>query len=534
MSLVDFWPAWGCCCFALVLCSAWLYLSHIRNPLLRLPGPSSHNLFGYAKDFWTSDPTELHEEWVQVYGRTMSYRVLSDICLYTVDLKALSHIISHDSAYQKPYKVRTFIAEMLGTGILLSEGERHRQQKRIVNPAFGPVQIRSFHGLFLDKALQLRDVLSALVSRDTGSASVDMYTWMHRFALDVICKAAFGCDISTLDVKQERNSLCDAFRLVSQSVTRLSLFPMLRFFFPVLRIFPDEQTRRFRVARKTMREFAMQAIQRKRAIMPQSPDRKQLRRRTGDILSLLVEANAGTYLLEEQRISDETMIDECCTFLVAGHETTTTTLSWLFFEIAAHPDVQNKLRDEILSVGTDRPSLDELASLHYLDCVVRETIRLHPSIPSSLRVAVEDDSIPLGSPVSVREEIIDRVSVCKGTPIVIPILAVNRDKASWGEDAFEFKPTRWDNLPDAVVGIPGIWGHSLTFMGGQHACIGYRFALNEIKAVVFVLMRAFAFSLAVPSEDIGASATLLTRPMRVSDPDGGPQLPVLIKPLSLD
>ncbi|KAI0759702.1 cytochrome P450 [Trametes elegans] len=537
MSLTDVLPGFGPLLGVLfVLYFGWLYLKYSRNPLLRLPGPPENGLWGYARSFWTTDPTELHEEWVRLYGRTMSYRVVADVCLYTTDTKALAQILSHDNVYQKPHKVRTFIAEMLGTGILLSEGTSTSHTRETGNPAFGPVQIREFNSLFLDKASQLRDILASMVFRNAGIAPVDMYTWMHRLTLDVIGEAAFGCNLGTLDLDQKPNELCDAFRLVSHSVTRMSLLPMLRFFFPVLRIFPDEQTRRFRRARKTMRRFATKVIAQKRKEMGELLERlggKQGRRRKGNFLSLLVEANMSSDLLEGQRLSDETMVDgtPCRVFfLVAGHETTSATLAWIFYEIGRYPVVQEKLRSELFTIPSERPTMDELASLHYLDCVIREAIRLHPSIPSSLRVAVEDDSVTLGTPVVARDQTTCRLFVCKGTPIVIPILAINRDKSLWGEDAFEFRPERWDALPDAVLGIPGIWGHNLTFMGGQHACLGYRFALNEIKAVMFTLLRAFHFELAVAPNEIGASPTLLSRPIHRSDTEHGPQLPMLVSP----
>ncbi|KAI9068161.1 cytochrome P450, partial [Trametes sanguinea] len=144
-------------------------------------------------------------------------------------------------------------------------------------------------------------------------------------------------------------------------------------------------------------------------------------------------------------------------------------------------------------------------------------------------LTVQDDMLPLGEPVYINGEAHDRIWVPKGTPLVVPILAINRDKALWGEDAFEFRPDRWDALPEAVSNIPGIWAHNLTFMGGQHACLGFRFSLNQIKVAMFTLLRAFEFELAVPAEDIGKSPTLLARPMRISDPEAGPQVPMLVR-----
>ena len=118
MSLITL-PPLICAVLAAVLFKLWRAVVRVQyNSLRHLPGPESPSvLFGFAWQFWSADPTELHEEWVRLYGRTMSYRILSDICLFTMDTKALAHILTHDATYQKPYAVRTFIAEMLGTGM---------------------------------------------------------------------------------------------------------------------------------------------------------------------------------------------------------------------------------------------------------------------------------------------------------------------------------------------------------------------------------------------------------------------------------
>ncbi|CDO75067.1 hypothetical protein BN946_scf184605.g8 [Trametes cinnabarina] len=484
-----------------VLWHVWASCSHLlRNPLRVLPGPASPSRFlGYAWQFWTTDPTELHEDWVSRYGRTLQYRILSYRCLFTMDTKALGHILIRDDVYQKPPPVRSFVAQMLGNG------EHHRRQ--------------------------LRDIFALEVTRSGGVAQIDFYEWVNRLTLDVIGEAAFSYNMGTLDIDRKPNELCDAFRMVSQSVTRMSWYPMLRFFFPILRTLPEEQSRRFTRARKVMAEFAGQLIDDKRRELADegSLDTKRRRHKHGDFLTLVVEANMGATIPPSQQLSDETIIDECTTFLPAGHDTTAITLAWFTYNLARYPDVQEKLRKELFTIGTDTPTIEQLSSLRYLDNVLREVVRLHPSIPSSLRMSMVDDMLPLSEPVYIDGVAHDRIWVPKGTPIVIPILAINRDKALWGEDAFEFRPDRWDALPEAVSSIPGVWANNLTFMGGQHACLGFRFSLNQIKVAIFTLLRAFEFEFAVPVEDIGKSSTFLVRPMRLSAPEAGPQLPLLVR-----
>lgn len=89
---------------------------------------------------------------------------------------------------------------------------------------------------------------------------------------------------------------------------------------------------------------------------------------------------------------------EVPTFLVAGHETTSTATMWALYALSQLPAVQQKLRDELLSVPTDTPSMDELNALPYLDAVTRETLRVHAAVPNTIRVAMKDDVIPVSEP----------------------------------------------------------------------------------------------------------------------------------------
>lgn len=93
-----------------------------------------------------------------------------------------------------------------------------------------------------------------------------------------------------------------------------------------------------------------------------------------------------------------------------------------------------------------------------------------------------------------------------------------------------FRPERWASIPEAAHKIPGIWGNQITFLSGPRACIGYKFAVVQIKAILFALIRAFEFELAVPVEDITIKRAAMSRPVLVSDPGAGFQLPMKIKP----
>ncbi|ESK83424.1 cytochrome p450 [Moniliophthora roreri MCA 2997] len=251
-----------------------------------------------------------------------------------------------------------------------------------------------------------------------------------------------------------------------------------------------------------------------------------------DLLSLLVRSNMQEQNEKLGGMSDEDVLAQVPTFLAAGHETTSTAATWALYFLTQYPEIQSKLREELLSISSSEPTMDELNGLPYLDKFVREVLRLYPPVPSTTRVAVKDDIIPLGEGYVGKDgKTKDHVRIRKGQTIFINIQAINRSRKIWGEDAQEFKPDRWDNLPSTVAAsnVPGVWSHMLTFLGGARSCIGWRFSLVELKCIIFVLVKAFEFELGVPKEEMGRKAGVVQRPVLKSDPEKAAQLPLIVR-----
>jgi len=312
----------------------------------------------------------------------------------------------------------------------------------------------------------------------------------------------------------------------------MTLLPILRGMFPVLRFLPAERDAETRQARKTMDIIGRQLIKDSKtalnAAKQSSMGKDTLRRR--DLLTLLIKANMTTDQSHSQPMGDEEVLAQVPTFLVAGHETTSVGTTWALYVLTQHPRIQDKLRTELLTVPTDNPTMDELNALPYLDAVVREVMRVHAPVPSTLRVAAQDDAIPLEKPVKDKDGNSHQyIRVTKGQTIFVPILAINRSVEVWGNDATEFRPERWETIPEAASSIPGVWANLLTFMGGPRGCIGYRFSLVEMKALLFTLVRAFEFQLAVPPGEIKSKSSIVQRPVLISDPDGKNQMPLFVK-----
>ncbi|KAF8352245.1 cytochrome P450 [Amanita rubescens] len=501
----------------------YLYQEY-NSPLKHLPGPKSTSwIYGNFKEIWESDNSVAHEKWISIYGTTFKYKGFFGITrLFTMDAKALSHILMNSSLYEKPEIARYALTRLLGDGLLVAEGDKHRQQRRIMNPAFGAAQIRELTGIFIDKAVELRDALEAEIMRQKGPlgpiAYINILPWLSKMTLDVIGLAGFNYQFNALS-EDTPSGVCDSF----QPETRMPLIPIIRGMVPALRFLAPDRDAEIAGAKQTMTRIGHELLEDSRAsVMSEKSSSFAKDSWKGP--------NMATDLPSSQRMCDDDVVAQVPTFLVAGHETTSVATTWALFALTKRPDVQERLRVELLNVSTENPTMDQLNALPYLDAVVRETMRLHPPVPSTLRVANQDDVIPLEKPVTDEKgNIHEYIRVKKGQTIFIPILTVHRAVNIWGEDAAEFKPERWESIPQAAHSIPGVWGNLLTFLGGPRACIGYKFSVVEMKALLFTLIRAFEFQLAVPAANIKGKTSVVQRPIVTSDPSGKNQLPLLIK-----
>lgn len=176
---------------------------------------------------------------------------------------------------------------------------------------------------------------------------------------------------------------------------------------------------------------------------------------------------------------------------------------------------------------------------------MREVLRLDGPVTEILREPSRDVVLPLSSPVVGRDGAsISSIHLRKGEEIYIPIYAVNRSSAVWGADAADFKPERHIAVPAPAAGakVPGVWGNLLSFYGGARNCMcvaarrvgradahrGYRFAVLEMKAILFVLVRRFVFSPLPSAPTIKRDWMIVVRPVVVGQEEAGPQMPLLV------
>ncbi|KAM5533414.1 hypothetical protein V8D89_012964 [Ganoderma adspersum] len=431
---------------------------------------------------------------------------------------------------------------------------------------------------------------------------LDVLPWLARAALDVIGEAGFGYPFHSLEAAAERrdeeSELARAFGVIFSTARKFRVMTILQVWFPVLRRFKTENAA-MQQAQATMRKIGMELIERRTSL---AADAEKTSEKTSviegdktvfdrDLLSVLVCSNISEVL--GQRMSLNELLCQISTFLAAGHETSSSALTWTLYALSRCPSAQAKLREELRSVPVPTPSsttstypsrcpsscpsspsptatspsfptfslhptsaaheaamvalFDRITHLPYLDAVVRESLRLYAPITTTMRVATADDAIPVAAPfVDRRGRTCTEIRVRKGDIISVPIQAMNKGRDAWGEDADVFRPERWEEVRRREEAgekgekegngkgkhVQGLWGSMLTFGGGNpvngnRSCIGYRFALSEIKIFLFVLLRDMEFS-HDPGVEIEKKVNVVTRPCVKSEPHRGNQMPLYI------
>ncbi|PCH40422.1 cytochrome P450 [Wolfiporia cocos MD-104 SS10] len=500
-----------------------------------------------------------HEKFVKEYGRTVTIRSMLpwDYRLFTLDPVTLGYVMKNSHLYEKPWQSRRLITGLIGCGMLAAEGAVHKRQRRVATPAFSIQNMRALVPLVFAKGNELKERWAQMIGdrqtagtlsekeKTSGGAVIDVCHWVSRATFDVIGSAGFDYEFNA--IQNETNELFHAYKEMFEVAISQQTAPlrgMLAIYFPIIDVlFPDLAARTVRRCQEVIRRVAGTLIQEKKRKIAEAEE-KGLTHQGKDLLSLLLKSNAAADLPPEQRISDEDILHNVNTFMFAGSDTSSLSITWTLYLLARYPAVQTRLRAELLALAPAAPlrslTEEEVSSLYaavselpYLENVVRETLRLIPPVHSSVRVATRDDVLPTSAPVrtrmrdgSVGEEM--SVRVPKGAFIHVPVEGFNLDREVWGRDGWAFNPDRWDNLPEAVSSQPGLYNNTLTFSAGPRSCIGMRFSIIEIKTFLYILVTNFVFS---ETEDkVGKANVVLTRPYVVGKHKEGSQCPLLVTP----
>ncbi|WFD30647.1 hypothetical protein MSPP1_001668 [Malassezia sp. CBS 17886] len=553
-------------------------------------------IFGDFREIKQAQPGEKHTEWMHALGPVYRYRHMFFVQrILLADPKGLIHVLSPAKAYQypKPEYTSAFLMAALGDGLVSIEGEKHARQRKIIAPAFAPSAVRQFQPVLHRHAKllvnKLEWVISEEIARRTGklpedttitgqsppdrtfplehpekTAIVDTLFWLSRTTLDIMGEVGFSTDFESLDRGQEHplagamSTLISAvldIELTTAMFLILSEKPGLKW----LRYLPSKRNEKLRASQSVVRDYAREIVERMRnEILAENAEMSKdafdewagtdaLKPKS--LISRMIRANMATGLKPSERMSNEELMGQMTTLIIAGHETTATQNTWALWLLAKDQDVQERLRKEIQdAVAKEEAERDELpeeeraiynyqpvrdiGSLPYLEKVVKESIRMLPSVPSTVRVALKDDVVPLSRPYKRADGkgTYNQLIIPKNHELFIPLNVIQFSKDLWGEDADDFNPDRWDNLPSSVINAKMPAGNTFAFLSGPRSCIGKQLAVMETQVLLAHLLLRFKFEI-VPGWHLIQRQQVVRRAFVEGQKEHGVRMPLIMTPL---
>jgi len=482
------------------------YIRRRNSVLQSLQGPpSSSFIFGSEVDAqYETEVGDWSFKCMHEYGAVWHQSgCLGSDRLVIADPKALQYIL-HTSGYHfpKPKDILKTIDLLFGRGIVWTHGETHQRQRKIMNLAFSAPQLRAYVSLFQSSAYKLVQKWreEVIASDASGQPLINVTGWLSRTTLDIIGEAGFGFQFGSLDNvqtalrEQYQNLFIDSFLypppydILFKSIWRYIPEPIL----DLVRYLPTREYRRFLRFTRFMRKFSQGML-----------EKSTIQGDGNDIMSVLLRANASED--PRTRLSNREVADQISTLLFAGHDTTANTLTWYLWELAKHPESQERIRAEIIATraknGGKEFSITDLDSMAFTQATLKESMRLHPIVYWLNREAGHDDVIPLAFPITTKSgKQITSIPVMKGTTIDIAVNVYNRVPEVWGSDAHEWDPDRFLNLDKSKQTSIGVYSNLMNFSGGIRGCIGWRFAILEMQVIAIALIENFEFSLPPQNE----------------------------------
>lgn len=394
--------------------------------------------------------------------------------------------------FVKPYGLRHFLASVIGYGLITTEGNVHKRQRKALVPAFNVKHIRALYPTMWE---QTGILLEEMQKANDKAGDVEIGEWASRLALDIIGRSALSRNFQSLTTSE--HPVAKSFHSILDPEPHMVRFLGLNLAFPITltRLLPLEANRVVRRESDYLRSFCTELLVDQKRVL----DSRSHREKRDD------DANDHSILrniIESGEFNDDELVDQMLTFIAAGHETTGSSISWAMhlLTLPRYKHYQAKIREEVRAAFKvndgesaanfdvyHTPSWNEFESLPYLNGLCEEILRLFPAVPTTLRESIRWTSLA-------------NVPVPPDTLILVVPWAVNRNPNYWGPDADVLKPERWvDQLPDGSIRANKHGGASsnyceITFLHGPRACIGRDFAKAELRCVLAGILGRFEVS----------------------------------------
>ncbi|NXW65318.1 CP4V2 protein, partial [Eurystomus gularis] len=412
------------------------------------------------------------------------------VVLYHPD--SVETILNNSKHIEKSYLYK-FLHPWLGTGLLTSTGDKWRLRRKMITPTFHFTILADF----LDVMNEQGRILVEKLEKHVDKEPFDVFLDITLCALDIICETAMGKNVCAQENKD--SEYVRAVYRMSDLIHERQKSP---WFWPDSVYMLFKEGREHKRNLKILHNFTDTVIAEKAAELENAKQTKcntdgsyeeSGSKKRKAFLDLLLHATDD----EGNKLSYRDIREEVDTFMFEGHDTTAAAMNWSLYLLGCNPEAQKKVHRELDEVfgNIERPvTMDDLKKLQYLECVVKEALRLFPSVPLFGRVLREDCFIR-------------GYQVPKGTNVAVVTYALHRDPDIF-PDPEEFRPERF--LPENCKGRhPYAY---VPFSAGPRNCIGQRFAQMEEKALLALILRRFWVDSCQKPEELGTAGELILRP----------------------
>lgn len=412
-----------------------------------LPGPKGEFFLGSLREFNRDTLKCLYK--YRDFGDLMQF-YFGPFPTNVVNHPDLVHdiLVTQANKFYKARVTKQVLYPVIGDGLFTSDGEFWKHQRKLVQPVFHTKYIGNYAKIMADYAQDTAD-------RWQDGSTYEIAHEMTNLTMRIISKTLFDADIEA-ESDEIGEAVVEVLKVVELRFKQL---------FPTPAWMPSTANRRMKQAIERLDMLIQQFIDERR----KSGDDK------GDLLSLLLAAADD----DNRKMSDKQVRDEAMTLFGAGHETTATTMTWVWYLLSQHPEVEAKLHEELDRVlGGRLPTLADLPQLTYTEMIIKETQRLYPAAFLLTRQALED--VEVGGH-----------SFKKDAFFLINILGIHHD-ARFFPDPERFDPERFS--PENEKQIPKY--AYLPFGGGPRICIGNAFALMEARLLLATIAQRYHLELA--------------------------------------
>ncbi|XP_077994208.1 leukotriene-B4 omega-hydroxylase 3-like [Glandiceps talaboti] len=446
-----------------------------ESDLSAFPTPPRHWLFGHiglgnsSEEKFIVQETTLNGPYSPARVNWIGPFIAGVVCIHPSTVRCVL-----STTEPKDEVMYGIIRTWLGDGLLVSKGKKWFRNRRLLTPGFHFDILKPYVKIFNQCALDLVDKWSAICkSSDSQDVPVEMFEHISLMTLDSLLKCIFSQDSHCQTQIKDIPYIEGVYTLSSLIVERIRFPPFYSDF--IYQLSPSG--RRFYKALKVVHRYSWKVIQERKAALVQE-DGKTVNRKYVDFLDILLKArdedNNG---LTEQEIKDE--VD---TFLFEGHDTTASGISWCLYNLAKHPEHQDRCRQEVndLLAGKDSQEIewDDLNELRYLTLCIKESLRLNPPVPAISRLLTSPLTFPDGRTVPA------------GYRVTIQINNLHHNQLVW-DDPCEYRPERF--TPENTKGrSPYAY---VPFAAGPRNCIGQNFAMNEMKVTIATILHHFQIDL---------------------------------------